>query len=480
MFFLILSLAIFLRFYCLGSESIWLDESISIENANLSFLAMLEGVINNDGSPPLYFSLLWLWVRIFGSSEFAVRLLSALLGIISVFLMYRLGKLLLSEKEALLGVFIFTIGKPMIWMSQEARMYSLFIMLVLISSILFVKFCNIGGTDIPGRKFTGSDTKLLIGLTVVNILIIYTHLYGLFFVLSEAIYILFIERRKLKQFVLSCIIVGIFYIPWAIILKSQVTSGKGDWIRHLGKLGPYYILWKLSSEHKLLAIVFLILVLVTIFFTFLPRLACSRSIDQNRKGIKFLLIWILTPIILAYVLSYLIRPFLDARYVFFVIPAYYLLISKGIFFISNKLLRVLVVFLITGMSLYFLNNYYSIEQKEQWREGVNFIESSGLRANAVVLTGGMAPFKYYYKGGLSVECFPFALSGNQGSVIADSIENRINNCSAIWFLKTAYNNPVLDAESRINKNFECKLSKGFYAIEVHYYTKRLPVEETGG
>lgn len=470
---LLVLLGIFLRLYKLGSESIWLDEAVSIQNTSLPFLQMIKAVIAHDGSPPFYFTLLWSWLRLFGKSEFAVRSLSAVLGIISIILMYKLGSLLLSKKEALLGTFIFTISKPPIWASQEARMYSVLILLVLTSSILFVNFCNFSTTS---RK----DTKLIISITFVNILITYTHIYGLFFVLSQVLYILFAERSKLKSFFLSCVFICICYIPWAIVLKSQVSAEYGNWVRgswigKLGRLGPYYIAWKLSSEHKILVAIFLTLTLVAIFFTFLKGswgdITPTTDRHSKIKNVSFLLLWILTPIIIAYILSYLLRPFLDARYVFFVIPAYYLLISRGVFWFKNKTLQLFFVLGITLINIYCLYFYYTFPQKEQWRESVNFIQSSKLKADAIVLTGGIESFNYYYHGILPVENDSFALPTSQGLVITDSIKNRIANADAIWFLKSIYNNPELKLEEWIKENFYPKVSKKFYSIEVYYYIR---------
>ncbi|MDD5529746.1 MAG: glycosyltransferase family 39 protein [bacterium] len=441
-----------LRLYQLGTESIWLDESVGIQNVYTSFTAMIRNVISNDISPPLYFTLLWGWIKLFGRSEIAVRLLSAILGITSILLMYKLGKLLFSRKEALVGAFIFAISKPPIWASQEARMYPLFIFLVLASSILFIKFC------------TTNSKKTLFLLTFVNILISYTHLYGLFFILFEGIYILAAKREKLKDFIISGIIIIICYIPWIIVLKTQIPMGAGSWIGRVGGLsGIYYIIWKLSSEYKLLVLAFGTLAMFGVIREFK---------EHNRSNVLLLLLWILTPIVIAYTLSYLIRPFLDARYVFFVVPAYYLLVARGIFWLKNKVAQSLSLLVITGISGYILFSYYTTIQKEQWRESVKFVETSELKADGIVITGGSTAFEYYYNGSLPAECLPFAFPMAQGTIITDSIKNRIDNMQNIWFFKSAYNNPKLGFEEWLNGKFCIKTEKDFFGIKVYYCEKK--------
>ncbi|MDD2890083.1 MAG: glycosyltransferase family 39 protein [bacterium] len=449
---LIVLLGSFLRLYQLGTESIWLDEAVGIQNICSSFTGMIGNVFSHDTSPPLYFICLWSWVKMFGTSEIAVRSLSAILGILSILLMYKLGGLLFSKKEALIGTFIFAISKPPIWVSQEARMYPLFMFLVLASSILFIKFCST------------NSKKTLFLLTFVNILIAYTHIYGLFFILFEGIYILIAERKKLKDFIISGIIVIICYIPWAIALKSQIARGEGGWIGQLGGVfGIYYIIWKLSSDYKLLVLAFGILAMFGVI---------KGLKECNRSNVLFLVLWILTPIVIAYILSYIIRPFLDPRYVFFVVPAYYLLVARGILWVKNKIIQVLSLLVVTGISGYILFSYYTTVQKEQWRESVKFVETNKLKADAIVLSGGIEPFKYYYKKNISVECFPFAISTAKGSIISDSIKNRIDNMQSIWFFKSVYNNPELKFEEWLNGKFCIKEKKDFNRIKVYYYSRK--------
>ena len=70
--FTILLLGLFLRVYNLSSESIWLDEGVSIRLAHLTPSEIIEDRTSNVHSP-LYFLILHYWVKHFGDSGFAVR-----------------------------------------------------------------------------------------------------------------------------------------------------------------------------------------------------------------------------------------------------------------------------------------------------------------------------------------------------------------------------------------------------------------------
>lgn len=76
---LILALGAFLRFYGLAHQSIWLDEAKSIQIAQKNPVDIIEG-LKSDSHPPLFYFILHVWMKLFGSSETAVRALPALFG----------------------------------------------------------------------------------------------------------------------------------------------------------------------------------------------------------------------------------------------------------------------------------------------------------------------------------------------------------------------------------------------------------------
>ncbi|HYN50398.1 MAG TPA: hypothetical protein VES62_05685, partial [Thermoleophilaceae bacterium] len=61
-------------------RGIWLDEAISIHQANLSFHDMFENLQYADRHPPLHHVVLWLTVGLIGDGELAVRVPSLIAG----------------------------------------------------------------------------------------------------------------------------------------------------------------------------------------------------------------------------------------------------------------------------------------------------------------------------------------------------------------------------------------------------------------
>src|SRR6266508_3328638 len=67
-----------LRFSDLGARSFWRDEGATVELVRRSFVSMLRALPGSEGTPPLYYVLIWPWSRIFGSDEVGLRSFSAL------------------------------------------------------------------------------------------------------------------------------------------------------------------------------------------------------------------------------------------------------------------------------------------------------------------------------------------------------------------------------------------------------------------
>ena len=118
-------LALALRLLLLGNAALWYDESGSVWMASLPFDAMFQAT-GGDVHPPLYFALLWVWIRIVGVSEFTVRLPSVILSVLSLPLAWHVGERLGLKREAVIaGVMLMTLAPVQLHYAQEARMYVL-------------------------------------------------------------------------------------------------------------------------------------------------------------------------------------------------------------------------------------------------------------------------------------------------------------------------------------------------------------------
>jgi uncharacterized membrane protein len=176
------------RVYGLDSKSIWVDEMYSIKVSQYSLSGIIEET-SQDVHPPLYYILLHFMVKWFGHTEFAVRLLSAIVGSLSILMAFQVGKILFERKTGLLFSLILGFSVYHIRYSQEARMYSLLVLLALISFYFFI------------RLLQERNVVSAVGYILATTLLAYTHVFALFIIFVQNAYVVLIicaMRQRLK------------------------------------------------------------------------------------------------------------------------------------------------------------------------------------------------------------------------------------------------------------------------------------------
>jgi uncharacterized membrane protein len=126
-----------LRFYAIDRGSVWMDEATSIDFARMPLGEFLTAVQSDEANMAFYHLVLRLFL-LFGESALVVRSLSALCGVATILLVYVLGRRLFDERVGLVAAALFSGDVFHIWFSQEARGYSLAVLLVCISTYLFL------------------------------------------------------------------------------------------------------------------------------------------------------------------------------------------------------------------------------------------------------------------------------------------------------------------------------------------------------
>ena len=160
-------IAVFLRFYDLGSDSIWGDEAATWLQSRGSLGDLIISTAH-DNYPPLYNVLVWICIRIFGDAEWSLRLPAALLGTTNVFAIYWVGTLFGNRLAGIFAALLLCLSGFHIAYSQEARMYTL---LACMATLFAGTSWRLVHT--PSAKWTLLSTLAGSGL-------LYSHLYGAF------------------------------------------------------------------------------------------------------------------------------------------------------------------------------------------------------------------------------------------------------------------------------------------------------------
>ena len=197
------ALAAALRLPTLGSQSLWLDEVLTgnLARGNLGDLFQL--VAHQEANPPLFYLFEWAWTRLAGTSEFALRLPSALFGIALVPVGYAIGKKLAGERTSVALAALVAVHPLLVYYSQEARGYSA---VALACAVGFFCFLD----DRP------------VGWAIASAVALACHYFAIFPVAIEAAILLWRGRRAA---VAAVVVVGAGLLP---LLHEQLRGDHAD------------------------------------------------------------------------------------------------------------------------------------------------------------------------------------------------------------------------------------------------------------
>ncbi len=200
------------------TQSLWRDEVFSIFVAQkplLSFWAKL------TFEPPLYYTMLHFWIKIFGTSEIATRSLSLLGFSLALVIVIFWGEKLFPKSWLQWYLpLLFFLNPMLLYYAFEVRTYGWFIFFVTASMYTFVY-----------KKWTWFIASSVLGF--------YNHSYFVLVPFIQTIYYLTVERKKLfplkfhkictDPLIKADLVVGLVMSPWLIIIALAASKLKSSW-----------------------------------------------------------------------------------------------------------------------------------------------------------------------------------------------------------------------------------------------------------
>lgn len=204
----------------------WIDEGLSVGIADRP-LADIPGVLRLDGSPPLYYGLLSVWIGLTGSTEeTTTHLLSLLMALATVPLAYGLARRLHGARAGWIAAGLFALNPFLTQYAQETRMYALVMLLGTLATGAFL------------LGFVHRRRRALPVLVAALVAQLYTHNYALFFgaTLGRAWLVLVAltpagadRRALLRDGALTFGAVALLYAPWLPQLLFQAQHTGAPW-----------------------------------------------------------------------------------------------------------------------------------------------------------------------------------------------------------------------------------------------------------
>jgi mannosyltransferase len=425
-------LAFILRRYHLGDESLWFDEADIVSRARQPFSVLVQGFTQAGENGPLYTLLLHYWLAaldalpllgkaahaLFGSAyEAPIRALSLLFGAASVPPMYMLARRVGGHWVGLLAAALLAVNPFHIWHSQDAKMYSLLVLMTLVSTLLYLSALQ-------------RNTLLLwAGYVAATWVMLTTHSMGVLVLLAQLVSTPFLLRSRAPGtggrgplvrwgWAMLLIIGPLFPIAWlrlAALLTNTVDVG--GWYAPAGLhdiFGTVLVNFAVNRSDPLWeaigAVTMALLALVGAWRLVSANMRPAGALEEHNKSAKsegigplIVALWLL-PIAGLWLITLRV-PLFQARYLIMALPAYLILAAVGLVWLQRRqplLVAVpgVLLALTTGVALAGVN-YSTQAQKEDWRGAMVYVQDHArLRDLIVVFPGYLrTAVDVYYKPG---------------------------------------------------------------------------------
>lgn len=473
----ILILAAALRFYHIDFQSIWLDEIHTMIEGNpkMPYKEFYNIMILREQMPHLYFFCVKAFSFIFGHSTFVVRMFSAIVGVFSVYSFFLLGKEIYNKKTGLFAAILLSVNSFHIWYSQEARPYVLLSLFTILSFFRLIKYL----------KEKSYKNSIYYGIFAA--LMISTHFFGLFVLVSQFFIILYfifespkVDRKKFFfTSALSGIIALVLWIP-SIKIFWVVAQIKSFWIQpptpevYMGLFREFFG----NAE----ALVFIAFLLGVFYFlrVFNEKKNLNQTNTQNKLLFSFIIIviWIFITLFIPFVRTYLGIPMIISRYFISVLPAAILIIAIALVNIKNDIAQriVLSIFVLASLTdIIVVKDYYNKVNKTQYREITEKIIIKN-KSKALIVSPWGWHLNYFFNNGTNKN----KIKEQTLQEFVDYLKANPNEKKDFWFMD-AHQHPyqlTAETETYLKSNFNLIENLEYFDTWAKFYSPKAGVEQT--
>jgi uncharacterized membrane protein len=359
-------------------QSFWRDEAFSYVLAKKS-LFDITYFTAHDFNPPLYYYLLHIWMKIFGHSEIALRSLSLLFFVGSVYVAYLFIKDFVTKNPQRIFIYtlFFALNPSLLYFAFEARMYSMAAFLSIVSYYFFLK----------------KDIKKYM---IISLFGLFTHYYFIFVLLSQILYSLITKDPFIKNNV-KRLWPLIIFVPWIVYCFPTLISKTGSFWMEKMKLYDISVLpATLFTSHEmyynyytvglpLLAFMFSIFIIISFIFL------------HKKPTYLFLFCWTF-PFYFLIALISVIKPIFVARYLLFATAGFSLFIVYGIEHMKQRG-RIALMVLLFLVTIHYIGNESMFKRKGDIRSTLKEINSLAKPTDIIsAVDGGNYFVISYYLG----------------------------------------------------------------------------------
>jgi 4-amino-4-deoxy-L-arabinose transferase-like glycosyltransferase len=356
-----------LRVVGLDRWPLWWDEGISVYFAHQNPPAILDEMqATNHADPPIYVLALSGWRMLTGSSPFAFRFFSVLLGVVTVTLTWTIGRWLTDKRIALLATLFVALAPMQVYYSREAKSYTFATACALLSTYAWGRGLGYRTCRLPLAR-SASQTRWWIVYGLSTAAAVGAHYYVGLLVLWQGLWVVgktwlawthesltrYEALARLRQWLLVVILAALILMPWTLALFSTTVRGVHGLSRH-ESLSLWSYLAQVGSalgagpdaKGAAALIASVGLAALGIIGARIVNAPCSHG----RRG--FLSTWVAVPLAAAYLMQSAYS-FFFPRFLLYLGTAYYLLVGRGIAALGRRLsATIAVIVLVASIGLW--------------------------------------------------------------------------------------------------------------------------------
>jgi hypothetical protein len=335
-------------------------------------------VVAEANHPPAWWIVTRLWIGAFGESEAALRAPAALLGVLSIFLAWLLGRRLLDPacrprrggfhrapddgagaRRALWFAGFVAASTYFTEYAQEARMYAALIAEGLGLSLLYLRWLD------------RNDRLSLAAYALLAAVALHTQYFAVWILAGHgghALWLWWRGRRggaavPIRGFVIANVVAGLLFVPWlAFMVRNYEGISTGDPFDPFGRL--FYVLWRIGAGPGVVVVdrprlaegipaviqAEWVMVAVTIALWIPPLVLGALRLRKHPGLASYVVASLALPVVLL-LLVFPFFPLIHERYLVFLAPWLFLLAVLGAFEARAWLRPVLVGGLLVLMAI---------------------------------------------------------------------------------------------------------------------------------
>jgi hypothetical protein len=410
-----------------------------------SFSDLVDKGFYVDGHPGGIQVFLYYWVKLFGMSEWPVRLPFAIGGVLAVYYAIRLFSRWFGQTTGLLtGAFLAFLEFPLLY-SQIARPYG--------AGLLFSMMMTWFWTRLLFDEKPKTGVAVAFSLSAAACM--YTHYFSFLFALVVGITgLFFLNRKTMPHYLGAGFAAALLFTPHIYITLNHLSiGGVGLWLARPEKNWLLTHIWYLFNESVWMLFIAGAIIVSTIFF--------AKKILRFTRFHFFSILFFLVPFLTGFFYSRMVNPVLQHSVLIFSFP----FLIALLFSFADKLPRrwtgaiVLIVLFAGTAHTIFGNRYYSRQHFGEFRGIAKAIDQWNHQFGQQNITRAVSVNNPWYldfyfdqtDGGRTT----FSQYDNRGGLQLDTLARILDTCSTPCFIYAWTKQVPFEINDMVLARFPC-------------------------